>query len=96
MHQEGYYNHLSFEPERTTVAAFNPHDYIKTADDGFAHCTNPMADGGLSAITVNTRLRGEMLKNFEDSVKRMVLAKIFSPKFGEVILTATRMTHQAA
>ena len=42
-----------------------------------------MADGGLEAIMVNTRLVGEALRNFEGSVKRMVLSKLFSPKFGE-------------
>lgn len=76
--------------------AFNPHDYIRVEAEGYALCANPMADGGLSAITVNTRLAGEALKNFESSVKRMVLAKMFSPKFGEVILTATRLGNQHA
>ncbi len=71
---------------------FNPEDYIDLRDDGFALCTNPMADGGLEAIMVNTRLEGENLRNFEGSVKRMVLSKLFSPKFGEVILTATRIS----
>lgn len=74
-----------------TARIFDPLDYIQLQDDGFALCTNPMADGGLSAITVNTRLIGEALKNFEGSIKRMVLAKLFSPKFGEVILTATQL-----
>jgi hypothetical protein len=71
---------------------FEPRDYISIKDDGFALCTNPMADGGLEAIMVNTRLSGEGLRNFEGSIKRMVLSKLFSPKFGEVILTATRLS----
>ena len=71
---------------------FNPTDYIQVRDDGFAMCTNPMADGGLEAIMINTRLVGESLRNFESSIKRMVLSKLFSPKFGEVILTATRLS----
>lgn len=71
---------------------FDPRDYIDLRADGFALCTNPMADGGLEAIMVNTRLSGESRKNFEGSIKRMVLSKLFSPKFGEVILTATRIT----
>lgn len=76
---------------------FNPNDYINLRDDGFALCTNPMADGGLEAIMVNTRLAGEGLRNFEASIKRMVLSKLFSPKFGEVILTATRLSrHETA
>lgn len=74
---------------------FNPSDFIQIRDDGFALCTNPMADGGLEAIMVNTRLAGETLRNFEASIKRMVLSKLFSPKFGEVILTATRLTEHA-
>ena len=73
------------------MLSFNPHDYIQQSGDGFALCTNPFADGGLSAITVNTQLIGENLRNFESSVKRMVLSKLFSPKFGEIILTATRL-----
>jgi hypothetical protein len=72
---------------------FDPHDYIQPQRDGYALCVNPMADGGLSAITVNTQLHGESLRNFESSIKRMVLSKLVSPKFGEVILTATRL-HQ--
>lgn len=72
-------------------AMFDPNDYIELRSDGFALCTNPMADGGLEAIMVNTTLAGEQLKNFEGSIKRMVLSKLFSPKFGEVILTATRL-----
>ena len=76
---------------------FNPTDYIKLNNDGYALCTNPMADGGLEAIMVNTRLAGEGLRNFESSIKRMVLSKLFSPKFGEVILTATRLSsHELA
>jgi len=81
----------------TVSPMFNPTDYITLNHDGFALCTNPMADGGLEAIMVNTRLDGEGLRNFEGSIKRMVLSKLFSPKFGEVILTATRLSsHQAA
>lgn len=71
---------------------FDPRQFIKLQDDGYALCTNPMADSGLEAIMVNTRLAGESLRNFEGSVKRMVLSKLFSPKFGEVILTATRLS----
>lgn len=85
----GYYD--SFDDTKHERLLFRPADYIALQDDGFAVCTNPMVDGGLSAITVNTRLGGESLRNFEASVKRMVLAKLFSPKFAEVILTATRM-----
>ena len=72
---------------------FAPESFITCQEDGFALCVNPMADGGLSAITVNTQLRGENLRNFESSIKRMVLSKLLSPKFGEVILTATRLHH---
>lgn len=72
-------------------AMFDPIEFIQLRDDGFALCTNPMADGGLEAIMVNTGLAGENLRNFESSIKRMVLSKLFSPKFGEVILTATRL-----
>jgi hypothetical protein len=75
---------------------FDPSDYIELRDDGFALCSNPMADGGLEAIMVNTRLMGENLRNFESSIKRMVLSKLFSPKFGEVILTATRLAANSA
>lgn len=73
------------------IAMFDPQEFIQLRDDGFALCTNPMADGGLEAIMVNTSLVGENLRNFESSIKRMVLSKLFSPKFGEVILTATRL-----
>ncbi len=78
------------------AAMFNPTDYITLNQDGYALCTNPMADGGLEAIMVNTRLVGEGLRNFEGSIKRMVLNKLFSPKFGEVILTATRLSSNEA
>lgn len=95
---------MNYESQKQTIddfqaisPMFNPNDYIKLNDDGFALCTNPMADGGLEAIMVNTRLAGEGLRNFEGSIKRMVLSKLFSPKFGEVILTATRLSsHEAA
>jgi hypothetical protein len=76
---------------------FDPRDFITVKEDGYALCTNPMADGGLEAIMVNTKLVGEGLRNFESSIKRMVLSKLFSPKFGEVILTATRLSrHEMA
>jgi hypothetical protein len=75
------------------MSIFEPTDYIQLQDDGFALCTNPMADGGLSAITVNTQLMGESLRTFESTLKRMVLSKLVSPKFGEVILTATRLSN---
>jgi hypothetical protein len=79
------------QPTNYHVSMFDPLQFIHLRDDGFALCTNPMADGGLEAIMVNTTLAGESLRNFESSIKRMVLAKLFSPKFGEVILTATRL-----
>jgi len=90
MTQHDNNNDNHFAPDHEMLA-FNPHDYIQTTGEGFALCTNPFADGGLSAITVNTQLMGENLRNFESSVKRMVLSKLFSPKFGEIILTATRL-----
>lgn len=94
MQHDNYYNHIAQETDNISMS-FNPLDYISITENGFAMCANPMADGGLSAITVNTQLMGETLKNFESSIKRMVLAKMFSPKFGEVILTATRLgNHQ--
>lgn len=77
--------------EASIPGMFDPEAFITKQEDGFALCTNPMADGGLSAITVNTQLTGEGLRNFESSIKRMVLSKLLSPKFGEVILTATRI-----
>ncbi len=70
---------------------FNPQDYIRSLGGGLAICTNPMPDGGLSAITVNTTLPLERKRAFQDAVRRMVLSKLFSPKFAEVILTATEM-----
>lgn len=92
MKQTGTIDSHSHDFETGFVAdLFNPSDYIEIKEDGFALCHNPMASGGLSAITVNTRLAGEALRNFEQSVKRMVLSKLFSPKFGEVILTACRI-----
>lgn len=89
-------HHYNPYAHNESALSFNPHDFIRVEAEGYALCSNPMADGGLSAITVNTRLGGEALKNFESSVKRMVLAKMFSPKFGEVILTATRIGNQHA
>ncbi len=79
------------EPQSDPMISFNPHDYIEVTGEGFARCRNPFADGGLSDITVNTRLLGENKRNFESSVKRMVLSKLFSPKFGEIILAAMRL-----
>lgn len=73
---------------------FNPKDYIEVLDEGMVMCTNPVADGGLSAITVNTGLRGDRKRAFEDAVRRMVLNKLFSPKFAEVILAATELGYQ--
>ncbi len=70
---------------------FNPKDYILVLDDGLVLCNNPVADGGLSSITVNTLLKGDRKRAFQDSIKRMVLNKLFSPKFAEVILTASEM-----
>ena len=74
---------------------FDPHDYIMVLEDGYVLCSNPVADGGLSAITVNTMLKGDSKRAFEDSIKRMVLNKLFSPKFAEVILTASNMEDPA-
>jgi hypothetical protein len=70
---------------------FDPHDYIQPLDNGYVLCSNPVADGGLSAITVNTMLNDERRRHFQESIKRMVLNKLFSPKFAEVILTASEI-----
>lgn len=70
---------------------FNPNEYIQPLEDGYVLCNNPVADGGMSAITVNTRLTGERRRAFQDSIRRMVLSKLFSPKFAEVILMASEM-----
>lgn len=70
---------------------FDPNDYIQPLDNGYVLCSNPVADGGLSAITVNTMLNEERRRHFQESIKRMVLNKLFSPKFAEVILTASEI-----
>jgi hypothetical protein len=70
---------------------FEPHKYIERIDDNLVLCINPVADGGLSAMTINVNLSDENRQVFCESIKRMVLAKLFSPKFAEVILTATEI-----
>ena len=74
---------------------FDPNDYIQVLDESLVLCSNPVADGGLSAITVNLSLSEERKAAFQDSIKRMVLNKLFSPKFAEVIFSAmeTRVSH---
>ncbi len=67
---------------------FNPRDYIQILDNHLILCTNPVADGGLSAITVNMALNPDSKRAFQDSIRRMVLNKLFSPKFAEVIFWA--------
>jgi hypothetical protein len=67
---------------------FNPQDYIQSIGDNLVLCSNPVADGGLSAITVNIALPDEHRRAFKESIKRMVLNKLFSPKFAEVIFSA--------
>lgn len=67
---------------------FTPNEYVVPLEDGYVLCHNPVADGGLSAITVNTGLKGDQRRAFEDSIRRMVLSKLFSPKFAEVIFYA--------
>jgi hypothetical protein len=67
---------------------FDPNEYIEVLGDDLVLCSNPLADGGLSAITVNLALSEERKLAFKDSVRRMVLNKLFSPKFAEVILHA--------
>ncbi|MFO1242440.1 MAG: hypothetical protein U1E36_04470 [Rickettsiales bacterium] len=74
---------------------FDPLDYIETMQDGMALCKNPLADGGLTAMTVNINLDGERKRFFQDSIRRMVLAKLINPKFAEVILVATDMEFQS-
>jgi hypothetical protein len=70
---------------------FNPEDYIQILDENLVLCSNPVADGGLSAITVNLSLNEDRKRAFKDSIKRMVLNKLFSPKFAEVIFSAMDM-----
>ncbi len=70
---------------------FNPLEYIEILGGNLALCSNPTADGGMSAITVNLSLNEVSKRNFRDAVRRMVLAKLFSPKFAEVILAALDM-----
>lgn len=70
---------------------FNPIDYIERIGNGYVLCNNPVADGGLSSITVNSLLKGDNKRAFQDSIRRMVLGKLFSPKFAEVILLATEL-----
>lgn len=83
---------LTAEPSRNSMPGlFDPADYVDRLDDSFSLCRNPSANGGLAAMTVNTSLTGESRRNFESSIKRMVLAKLISPKFAEVILFACRM-----
>lgn len=74
---------------------FNPMDYIETMSEGMALCKNPLADGGLTAMTVNVTLSGERKRFFQDSIRRMVLAKLINPKFAEVILMASDMEIEA-
>lgn len=70
---------------------FDPCEYIEHIDDNLAICHNPLADGGLSAITVNLGASEANKENFRENVQRMVLNKLFSPKFAEVIMIALDM-----
>lgn len=74
---------------------FDPMSYIETMEGGLALCRNPLADGGLSAMTVNISLSGERKRYFQESIRRMVLAKLINPKFAEVILVATELEENA-
>ncbi|TAE83076.1 MAG: hypothetical protein EAZ74_00880 [Alphaproteobacteria bacterium] len=73
---------------------FDPTHYIQTIGDNLVLCSNPVADGGLSAITVNIGLNDENRRAFKESIKRMVLNKLFSPKFAEVIFFAFELQPQ--
>ncbi len=74
---------------------FDPNKYIEQLGDGLVLCTNPLIDGGMSAITVNLNASIESKLSFREAIQRMVLAKLFSPKFAEVILLATQMNLEA-
>jgi hypothetical protein len=67
---------------------FNPYDYIQIIDANMIICRNPVADGGLCSITINRHMSLAGRAAFSASIKRMVLTKLFSPKFAEVILAA--------
>ncbi len=67
---------------------FNPSDYIESLGRGLVLCNNPVADGGLSAMTINTLVSRDRKRAFQDTIRRMVLSKSLSPKFAEVILSA--------
>jgi predicted ABC-type ATPase len=67
---------------------FNPQDYITVIDADKIVCRNPIADGGLCSITINRHMNARGKAALSESIKRMVLTKLFSPKFAEVILTA--------
>jgi hypothetical protein len=73
---------------------FNPNVYIQPLESGYVLCSNPVADGGLSSLMVDTKLSADRLKGFQDAIKRMVLGKLFSPKFAEVILLACEQHRQ--
>lgn len=70
---------------------FEASKYIERVSESQVLCNNPVADGGLSAMTVNINLSNEARERFCESIKRMVLSKLFSPKFAEVILIALEM-----
>jgi hypothetical protein len=65
--------------------------YIEELEGGLVLCSNPIVDGGISAMTVNVNISPEAKLAFKDSIKRMVLSKLLSPKFAEVILAAVEM-----
>lgn len=65
--------------------------YIEELGNGLVLCSNPIVDGGISAMTVNVNLNDDAKSAFKDSIKRMVLSKLLSPKFAEVILSALDM-----
>lgn len=67
---------------------FNPYDFIEYKDADTVICRNPVADGGVCSITINCHMSAAGRIAFSASIKRMVLTKLFSPKFAEVILTA--------
>jgi hypothetical protein len=72
---------------------FNPQEYITVIDEDKIVCRNPVADGGLCSITINRHMNTAGRADFCASIKRMVLTKLFSPKFAEVILTAIEKEH---
>jgi len=65
--------------------------YISFTPDNEIRCSCPQGDKGITAITLKKNLTEEEMRVFSSDIKKLVVKRVISPAFSQIIFGAINM-----